>query len=488
MKKVIITAILMTLCFYLPESYCQTAKTNFPEVMFILDASGSMWGNAGGEIKIDAARTVMEEIVPSIPDEVKVGLTVYGHTRKGDCTDIEILVSSGSDNRNLLLDHVNAINPKGKTPIADSVKMVAGTLRNKENETTIVLVSDGEETCDPDPCGVVMSLKQSGIKFILHVIGFSVNEDQQEQLTCLAKAGGGQYLGAENAATLLSAFQSLQEEVVQKVEKAKTATKKTVTKLGKLQISMPDSSRIALNGFKIIRKSDRKIVKTVKDPDAVSTHPLLSGDYEITACYANSNYKDDSEVNFGTWTVKGGETSRIQLGALVINISDELADIPAGAVIITSVEDDSFQLITPHTGNSYYFWKTKPLPAGTYNLSVHYKRMYLYNTSTKPVILAKNISINPGAESVVTIDSGISVKEPADSAVTGWELVQSESATPTIKIEKAFNGSHPLWEKYCFLPGTYDLYVYIEGMDEPMLLGEGLTISPGELIEFDTGL
>ncbi len=60
--------------------------------------------------------------------------------------------------------------------------MVVEHLKTKENETTIILVSDGEETCHPDPCGLVKKLKATGIKFILHVVGFDVNQEQQKQL------------------------------------------------------------------------------------------------------------------------------------------------------------------------------------------------------------------------------------------------------------------------------------------------------------------
>lgn len=460
----------------------------FPEVMFILDASGSMWGQAGEQTKIEAARDVMRKIVPALPSEVKVGLTAYGHNRKGDCSDIEILVPAGSDDRNILLDYVEKINPKGKTPIAGSVKKVVETLKTKENETTIILVSDGEETCNADPCEAVRALKTLGIKFVLHVVGFDVDEKQKEQLSCIAKAGGGQYFGANNADTLLGAFKSVQEEVVEKVEKAKTTTKKATTKLGKLRIKMPEAGKKSLNAFKIIRKKDGKLLKTVKDPSQDSTHPLLAGEYELIAGFANSNYKPDSEVSFGNWTVKGGETTTVDLGTMAINIADSLKKMPAGAVIITKAEDESFSVTLPYTGNNYYFYVTKPLPAGTYNFSVHYKKMYLYKTSTQPVILSKNTKIKEGAETVVTIDTGIAVKKPKESSLTSWELIPKGSKTPVLKIVKASNGPYPLWGTYAVLPGTYDLFAYMEGMDEPLPVGEGITVSKGELLKFDTGL
>ncbi|MCP4688711.1 MAG: hypothetical protein GY859_11720 [Desulfobacterales bacterium] len=361
-------------------------------------------------------------------------------------------------------------------------------MKSRENETTIVLVSDGEETCNAAPCEAIAALKASGVKFILHVVGFGVDERAKEQLSCFARAGGGRYFGARDASALLGAMKSVRKEVAQKVEKAKTTTKKAKSRLGKLRIRMPESGARSLSAFKIIRKKDGKTLKTIKNPRPDSTHPLLSGDYELIAAFANSNYRDPSDVSFGAWTVRGGETTLVDLGAMAVNIADSLAKTPAGAVIITRAGDEKFLLTLPYTGNSYYFYKTKPLPPGTYNFAVHYKKTYTYKTSEQPVVLARDASIMAGRESVVTLDSGFTLKKPGESSVTSWELIPAESEIPILKIERATNGDHPLWAVYATPPGQYNLNVYIEGMDEPLPAGEGIVISPGELLEFDAGL
>ncbi|MDZ7696919.1 MAG: VWA domain-containing protein [Deltaproteobacteria bacterium] len=459
-----------------------------PQVMFIFDASGSMWGTAGDQTKIEAAKEVMAKIVPELPSEVKAGLTVYGHRKKGDCSDIEVLVGPGEGDRDALLAQLKAITPKGKTPMADSIKMVADRLKGVEEETMIILISDGEETCHADPCGVVKSLKKLDIKFVLHVVGFDVNDEQKEQLTCLAEAGGGRYFGATDTDSLLGALETVKQDVAQKVEKAKTTTRKTVTKLGKLQVTLPESARRCLHTLKIIRVSDGKMLKKVEDPKADATHPLLAGKYEIIAGYANSNYKPDSEVSFGVFEVKGGETTSLNMGAMAINIADSLEKIPAGAVIITREGNEKFTLVTPYTGNSYYFYKTKPLPPGVYDFAVHYKLRDRYHTPDTPVVLGKSIEIQEGKESVVTIDSGIQLKKPQSTPLSAWELIPSGGGKAILRIEPASNGDYPLWDPYAVPPGTYDLMVFPEGMTEPLPVGEGLTIKPGELLQFDAGI
>ena len=196
--------------------------------------------------------------------------------------------------------------------------MVAEELKTREAETTIVLVSDGIETCDKDPCGVIKSLKDSGIKFILHVVGFGVDQEGKDQLTCLSDAGGGKYFQATDADSLMAALETVKKEVEVKVEEAKTTTVKAKTKLGKLKITMPESAVKTQGEIKIVRKRDNKVIKKAK-PQAEGTHPLLAGEYEVILQFKNTNYKPPSEASLGRFEVKGGEVTEIALGALVIN-------------------------------------------------------------------------------------------------------------------------------------------------------------------------
>jgi len=93
-----------------------------------------------------------------------------------------------------------AVNPKGKTPITRSIRRAVEGIRMEEGTSTIVLVSDGEETCDPDPCEAARLLKESGIDFVIHVVGFDVTNEQRQELECIAEATGGRYYAAGNAA------------------------------------------------------------------------------------------------------------------------------------------------------------------------------------------------------------------------------------------------------------------------------------------------
>jgi len=181
-------------------------------VLFVLDASGSMWGQVDGEHKIQIARRVLADLVGELPADVDVGLEAYGHNRKDDCSDIEVVAPMGSD-RAALIEAVRGLDPKGMTPLTESIRTAAATLREREDASSIVVVSDGKETCDGDPCAAAAEALAAGAQVRIHVVGFDVTAEEAGQLECIAENGGGRYFGAKNAAELVTAFAEVKEEV-----------------------------------------------------------------------------------------------------------------------------------------------------------------------------------------------------------------------------------------------------------------------------------
>lgn len=191
------------------------------DAILVLDASGSMWGQINEEAKITIAKRVLGGLLSDLPEERRLGLIAYGHNRKGDCTDIEELAPVGAD-RAAIKSAVDGLSPKGKTPMADSIKLAAEKLKYTEEKATVILVSDGIETCAPDPCGAASALEQAGIDFTAHVIGFDVTEENHEaQLRCIAENTGGKFVSASTAGELSAAL----EETVAAAPEAVTETK-----------------------------------------------------------------------------------------------------------------------------------------------------------------------------------------------------------------------------------------------------------------------
>ncbi len=183
--------------------------------LLVLDASGSMWGQIGGRSKIELAREAVGEMLGQWSADEALGLMAYGHRRKGDCKDIELLLSPAPGQAQAVAGAVGQLTPKGMTPLSDAVRQAAETLKYTEQPATVILVSDGEETCNADPCALGRELEQLGIDFTAHVIGFDVadNTTARSELKCLAENTGGRYLEAANAAELNSALQQVSQPV-----------------------------------------------------------------------------------------------------------------------------------------------------------------------------------------------------------------------------------------------------------------------------------
>ena len=185
----------------------QRASGLGPKTTLVLDASGSMWGQLGGEAKITIAQRVIGHLLTELPPTRALGLTVYGHRQQGNCQDIESLVAPGQNTREAIQLAVNGLTPRGKTPLSLAVLEAAEELNYQEDIASVIVISDGHETCGLDPCAVGRSLEQKGAGFTAHVIGFDVIEaDDKAQLQCLAENTGGRFFTASNADELSEAL------------------------------------------------------------------------------------------------------------------------------------------------------------------------------------------------------------------------------------------------------------------------------------------
>jgi Ca-activated chloride channel family protein len=192
------------------------------KVVLVLDVSGSMWGQIDGTAKISIARDAVKQMVAQWPETREVGLVAYGHRSKGDCNDIETVLPIAPLDRAKIGSAVERLVPRGKTPLSAAVKHAAEELRYTEEKATVILISDGIETCELDPCKVGSELEKLGIDFTAHVIGFDVSSvEDQKGLKCLAENTGGLFIAASNADQLNAALIQTSQAVVVEPEVVK---------------------------------------------------------------------------------------------------------------------------------------------------------------------------------------------------------------------------------------------------------------------------
>jgi len=175
--------------------------------MIVLDGSGSMWGQIDGVPKLQIARETLRSVLASVPETTELGLMAYGHRRKGDCSDIELVVPPAPGTASAIADTADNMKFLGKTPLTAAVKLAAEELKYTEDTATVVLITDGLETCNANVCELGELLESQGANFTAHVVGFGLSKEEGTQVACLAQNTGGQYFSVDNADALADALQ-----------------------------------------------------------------------------------------------------------------------------------------------------------------------------------------------------------------------------------------------------------------------------------------
>ncbi|MEM7218001.1 MAG: hypothetical protein AAF515_06520 [Pseudomonadota bacterium] len=166
----------------------------------IYDSSNSMWGELDdGTRKYEAARDALSAAVTA---EGSISLRAYGHSRAGDCRDSELLIEASAASADAV-QAIQGLRPTGKTPISYSLREARKDLGD---EGEILLISDGIETCDVDPCELVNDWRAAGVRIRVHVVGVGLNELERGAMQCIADAGNGQYFDARTGVELQEAI------------------------------------------------------------------------------------------------------------------------------------------------------------------------------------------------------------------------------------------------------------------------------------------
>ncbi|CAN5403474.1 hypothetical protein BH23ACT6_BH23ACT6_08170 [soil metagenome] len=207
MKSLLAGAMSIALCLVAPVAVAQEEGQG--ALLVIMDVSGSMKENdAAGGSRIDGARAAATDLVEAVPDGTPIGLRVYGDEYDGSdkaegCLDTRLAVPIGpvEDTGGDITAEIEDATPTGFTPIGYSLQQAADDFGDEANRS-IVLVSDGEDTCgDPPPCEAAEQLIADGIDVRVDTIGLAIEDDQeaQDQLECIAEATGGDFFEASGA-------------------------------------------------------------------------------------------------------------------------------------------------------------------------------------------------------------------------------------------------------------------------------------------------
>lgn len=180
------------------------------DAMIVFDASGSM-GTTDYALKVPRIARLKQSlgiVVPEVAPMRRLGLIVYGEGAYDDCKSIQLHMRPTANASDQLLGIVATINPRGRTPLTESVRQAADVLDYTNQPAVVVLVTDGEETCGGDPCALGAQLEKAGREITVHVIGYREGEAGADyfKARCIADATGGKYFPAKTEDQLIKAL------------------------------------------------------------------------------------------------------------------------------------------------------------------------------------------------------------------------------------------------------------------------------------------
>ncbi|NRB49208.1 MAG: VWA domain-containing protein [Saprospiraceae bacterium] len=247
---------------------------NYPQqdptspIIFIYDASGSMWGQIQGTTKVEIARQVLSETIDQLGPNQRIGFVAYGHRKKGDCEDVEQLADLSNTSKAIIKEQLQGIRPLGKTPLAYSALQVIEKLKVQGGKATIILLTDGIESCGGDLCEVIRQAKAAGIDFRMHIVGFGLSGEDVDPLKCAAQAGDGKYYDAGDATELTTALEEVTHQTIDEPD----------YNLGVVGIKNGVSIDAAVRIFMAGTKDEFKGVRTYRDTGFVGLPP---GKYDL---------------------------------------------------------------------------------------------------------------------------------------------------------------------------------------------------------------
>jgi Ca-activated chloride channel family protein len=484
MNKSLKVAVISGLALILSHGMALTQQASDADekskVMFVLDGSNSMWGQIDGTAKISIAKEVMTNLIKDLDPDINMGLMAYGHREKDNCSDIEVMALPGPVDRDRLIDHVQNITPRGKTPISDALSIASVSVGYFAGKSSVVLVSDGLETCNADPCAKALSLGLVNPGFDVHVIGFDVTKEESQSLQCIADATGGKFFRANNASELkdalaktVAAVGSSEKAQAPTTEKAEAAKPKPGTSL---YTKLCDACKrekpldAIWNVFKG-GKSHYQGLGVVYANDA----DFAPGKYTIAVRYLSSKLTARGEIEIG----EDGQ----QIGAINLNGGNAILNAFATNdknISASPILYEFFPIIDGKVGESFdvnaFSNDSTWLPAGKYKVTAKHQNI---EAETEIDIVAGQLTSHTFDMRVGYIQPQFvlsSGEKPVRAASSAYSLINAKTNKVVLSSSLAFN------EQQAAKPGDYILRTrYFAPMGE--VSGEfPVTIKSGEVL------
>lgn len=189
------------------------------DIYIIYDSSNSMWGALDdGARKYEAADTALNNFLKTDFGARELAFRIYGKNVADDCSDSELVVpfSTADDAKSAIGDAMSDTRPKGRTPIDRSLRAALSDIGDRKSD--IILITDGVESCDADPCALMEEWRDKDVGIRVHVVGLGLDEMGKAAMTCIAETSGAKYYDAASSDELAEGLSEAGDAVLVEIE------------------------------------------------------------------------------------------------------------------------------------------------------------------------------------------------------------------------------------------------------------------------------
>lgn len=171
------------------------------DAMLVFDASSSMSAvttSPDVPTRIVEAREAMRDALPQLAPYRRIGLIVYGPGDTQGCSEVRLRLTPTKNAAGQIIDEIDGLRPDGSTALTDAVRSAAEFLDGAQGRGTVVLVTDGEETCGGRTCQVASAIAAQAPDITVHVVGFRMRATYlSRDYSEFSTRQGGDPVGAE---------------------------------------------------------------------------------------------------------------------------------------------------------------------------------------------------------------------------------------------------------------------------------------------------
>lgn len=364
----LITTLVLSIFLSVPTFAQKEVKKT--RVLFIFDASQSMYAKFGSQSRMDVAKTLLIDMLDSLRGKknLEVGLRVYGHQKPyppQHCDDTKLEVDFGSNNISSIQNRLKTIKPKGTTSIAQALESGAYDFPSDATNARniVILITDGIEECNGDPCAISRLFQEKKVILKPFIIGIGLKKDFQKTFDCV-----GTFYDAKDP----ESFKNILNVVVSQVLNTSTVQVNLLDKKGfPTETNVPISFYDSFSG-----KLQYNFVHTMNYkglPDTLKIDPVLS--YRVIA-HTVPPVESDKE-----WKLNPGKHTIIPLETPQANITLSMGGRQvADCIVKIKGQDEILNIQKTNTSQNYligeYDLEFLTLPRIKHSISVKQDSSY----------------------------------------------------------------------------------------------------------------